>query len=671
MIKQYFNLSLLLISSWTVYSHCQEDTSLPFSAAAIIICSLLMRIKTGSRQYVFFRHVPLSVIIIASFFAGLTWRNMYPPLEDTFSPFPTVTAALQSGSIFASILIWLKPFTKKNAYRLFFLTWLTVALSVNRAFTDSMLFIFCAFCIIAIAVVILHTMEKPKIKKHIFRYYRDFILFSVLLISLTTGLFYGISKTIVIFDQVFMDIISDYVIPRSYSHFLRIEPFMRLGNPGRSAWDKRPILEIRAPNVYGIYLKTQIFGDFDDGVWAEEEDISTSPLPDSLPADLPKAEMTMFTSFEHIVPSPYTVAAAKGNRPLAISGDHIVYAEDDQRTRILKFSLAHENASVRLSPEEYRKYTDIPPEIDPSLREISSGLVGSETDTVQQVILLSNYFYDNFRYSLYVDFKADNEGLISMIREKRPAYCTYFATAMTMLLRAQDIPARVATGFLADEKIDKKKNKFLARVHDAHAWVEVLIEDTDPETGLARSRWLIMDPTPSGPRREALKKSVITPSKIAENIWLAMLRFAAYMENLDKDKLKKNTLITLVLVILLINAKKIFRKLSGLAVSLKRRVPKMKKKRDPVLSIYHRYEHYLKTAFGKTRRLTETDREVLERLKTLSRVPNETIGKMESFVGHYQATRFGFHRNIDLEKIIEDMEQDIRIKGTRDLINRS
>ena len=298
MIKQYFNISLLLLSSWSVYSYCQNDTLLFSSAAIIIICSLLMRIRTGNKHYALFGHIPLSVIIIVSFIAGAAWRNMVPPLEDAVSPFPVFTAALQSGSIFASILIWLRPFAKKNVHRLFFLAWLTVALSINTVFTDTTLFIFCTFCIIAIAVVILHTMDRPKAKKYIFRYYRDFIVFSVLLVALTTGLFYGISKTIVIVDQVFMNLIGDYVMPRSYTHFLRMDRFLRLSSPGRSAWDKRPVLEVEIPDFDGLYLKTQIFEDFDFGTWSETENITESPLSNKLSEEFPQVKMTMFTSFE-------------------------------------------------------------------------------------------------------------------------------------------------------------------------------------------------------------------------------------------------------------------------------------------------------------------------------------------------------------------------------------
>jgi len=662
MIKQYFNISLVLFSAWTVYSYCQNDTFLPGSAAIIIIGSLLTRIKTGHKHYALFSHIPLSVIIVTSFIAGFAWRSVYLPLEDSVSPFPLVTAALQSGTIFASLIIWLKPFTKKNLYHIYFLAWLTVALSINVPFTNSILLIFCSFCIIATAIVILHTMQKPKEKKYVLRYYRDFTLFSILLVMLTTGLFYGISKTIVIFDQVFMNLVSDYILPRNYTNFLRIDPIMRLGSPGSSAWDKRPVLEINAPEIEGFYLKTQIFEDFDNGIWLEQKNIEKSPLPDTLVPHMINGHMTMFTSFEKIIPSPTGVSAAKANIIFTKSKDNILYTENEQRTRMLKFSMSLDAPSIQLTADERRRNTAIPGDIAYTLKRISSLLIGSETDNTIKAEILQEFFLNNFRYSLNVNYVADNKGLIRMILEKRPAYCTYFATAMTMLLRAQGIPARVATGFLVDEKINERSNKLLARVYDAHAWVEVFLRDINPNTGLERTRWQIMDPTPAGERNAAIKSSMINFSKIAENMWLTMMRFSAYIENLDKEKLKNNSLILLVLVIFLINSKKFAKWVSYFFVFFIKRSSSRKKKSNPVISIYHRYEHYLKSAFGETRELSDTDNEVIQRLKKRSQIPEETLAKLKSFLYQYHAARFGLRENINLENIIGEIEKDAAVQ---------
>lgn len=57
------------------------------------------------------------------------------------------------------------------------------------------------------------------------------------------------------------------------------------------------------------------------------------------------------------------------------------------------------------------------------------------------------------------------------LREKR-GYCIHFATAGALLLRMQGIPARFATGYVADFN---GRNTAAVRDSDAHAWVEVYI----------------------------------------------------------------------------------------------------------------------------------------------------------------------------------------------------
>src|SRR5699024_3400468 len=69
--------------------------------------------------------------------------------------------------------------------------------------------------------------------------------------------------------------------------------------------------------------------------------------------------------------------------------------------------------------------------------------------------------------------------------ETKQGYCTQFATAMVMLARAQDIPARLALGFLpGSQGLDGTRTVVAA---DAHAWPELFI------SGLG---WTRFEPTP-------------------------------------------------------------------------------------------------------------------------------------------------------------------------------
>jgi hypothetical protein len=63
---------------------------------------------------------------------------------------------------------------------------------------------------------------------------------------------------------------------------------------------------------------------------------------------------------------------------------------------------------------------------------------------------------------------------------------------MTMMLRAQGIPARYVVGYTPGQQVDE--NRWVVRGLDSHAWVEAYF----PDVG-----WVRFDPTPGGPRSDA------------------------------------------------------------------------------------------------------------------------------------------------------------------------
>src|SRR5260370_36233488 len=54
----------------------------------------------------------------------------------------------------------------------------------------------------------------------------------------------------------------------------------------------------------------------------------------------------------------------------------------------------------------------------------------------------------------------------------KQGYCTYYASAMVIMLRSLHIPARMAAGF-AQGTYDPATQSFVVRERDAHTWVEV------------------------------------------------------------------------------------------------------------------------------------------------------------------------------------------------------
>lgn len=69
--------------------------------------------------------------------------------------------------------------------------------------------------------------------------------------------------------------------------------------------------------------------------------------------------------------------------------------------------------------------------------------------------------------------------------EIKRAYCTYYASAMIVMLRSQGVPARMAAGF-AEGTWDDASKSYMVRERDAHTWVEVYF----PGAG-----WVEFEPT--------------------------------------------------------------------------------------------------------------------------------------------------------------------------------
>jgi hypothetical protein len=81
------------------------------------------------------------------------------------------------------------------------------------------------------------------------------------------------------------------------------------------------------------------------------------------------------------------------------------------------------------------------------------------------------------------------------LRNLRRGHCERFASALALLARSCNIPARVVVGFrgAAAGEVD---GSYVVRQNDAHGWVEVPVVRPGPE-GVRRWHWRTFDPTPS------------------------------------------------------------------------------------------------------------------------------------------------------------------------------
>ncbi|MEE6287585.1 DUF3488 and transglutaminase-like domain-containing protein [Georgenia sp. MJ173] len=133
--------------------------------------------------------------------------------------------------------------------------------------------------------------------------------------------------------------------------------------------------------------------------------------------------------------------------------------------------------------------------VDPASADVvgplADELAGGLTNQIDIALALQSYLRGpDFSYSLTLADPvegSDGEPLdaVSHFMATKQGYCTQFASAMVMMARSQDIPARLAVGFLpGDPGLDGTRTVVAA---DAHAWPELFI------TGLG---WTRFEPTP-------------------------------------------------------------------------------------------------------------------------------------------------------------------------------
>ncbi len=137
------------------------------------------------------------------------------------------------------------------------------------------------------------------------------------------------------------------------------------------------------------------------------------------------------------------------------------------------------------SPAQYGRYTFLPGDVPPKVKEVALRWAGEEPTPYRQVFAIAQHFHDgDFTYSQDVEPTADAQALVRFLTQTRTGFCQQYATAMAVLVRELGYPARVAVGYrpgTSDEGV------YTVRSDDAHAWVEVLF----PGYG-----WLPFEPTP-------------------------------------------------------------------------------------------------------------------------------------------------------------------------------
>lgn len=150
------------------------------------------------------------------------------------------------------------------------------------------------------------------------------------------------------------------------------------------------------------------------------------------------------------------------------------------------------------------------------LREFSRQLLDAEQKAagkalsdIQKARLMEAHLRDSGQYVYSLDaatVDAKSDPVEDFLFRRQAGHCQYFASALAMMLRSVDVPARLVTGFKGGEPLPDGTLNVEKRF--AHVWVEAWVENR---------RWLTLDATPEDGRAES-----VNAIGTRRSIWSAM-----------------------------------------------------------------------------------------------------------------------------------------------------
>jgi transglutaminase-like putative cysteine protease len=145
-------------------------------------------------------------------------------------------------------------------------------------------------------------------------------------------------------------------------------------------------------------------------------------------------------------------------------------------------------------------YLQLPDNFPHNVRALSEEITQGMTNPYEKAIQIKQYLH-KFHYDQQVRVPPANaDGVENFLFQTERGVCTEFASAMTVMLRASGVPARLATGYFRGE-LDEEAGYFVIRGRNYHAWVEVFF----PDYG-----WVEFEATPATP-------DIVTTAEIVED----------------------------------------------------------------------------------------------------------------------------------------------------------
>lgn len=286
-----------------------------------------------------------------------------------------------------------------------------------------------------------------------------------------------------------------------------------------------PVLSyLTGSSSQGVYLEGFTFDTFDGHTWTAQASASSQSYDAKaqLPLDTMNASYNALTTsitviqppegtkhyiFAPAQPSTFTVPVtvftdATGSITSAWTQTAALHPNESyQVTSEISAALPSDLANVPFLKQDptgwtadpnYRAlqqyYLQKPANLSPEVLATALNWTNGTNNVYSAMLALQNHLNNpaNFTYSVSNPPVPQNIDAVTWLLHSRSGYCTYYATAMTVMARLLGIPARVVSGF-SQGHYDPQQKAWVVAGSDAHSWVQVYF----PGYG-----WVNFDPTP-------------------------------------------------------------------------------------------------------------------------------------------------------------------------------
>jgi transglutaminase-like putative cysteine protease len=288
-----------------------------------------------------------------------------------------------------------------------------------------------------------------------------------------------------------------------------------LGGVGRLRSDPTIVMRVEPPNLVAspparvaLYLRGAAFDRYDGRAWSRGSGGRELPLdqaggfvrirrfPDPTrdrvmrvdlePIDPPVVFLPLDAVAVEVVTGP---AGLDRTPPRLFTGTDGVLRYRTAEQRGLRYDVfiagSFEAPRFDLEPGERLRYLALP-ELPPRIAELARTWTRDLSDPLAQARAVEAMLRKGYRYDLDSPSGAARNPLDDFLFNSKRGHCEFYSTAMTVMLRTLDVPARNVTGFVGGT-FNRFSRSYVVRQGDAHSWVEVWSD---------RTGWTRFDPTP-------------------------------------------------------------------------------------------------------------------------------------------------------------------------------